>query len=215
MNKRKFTIFINNNLKVGMLLIILGCASAPRNYDKIAFQNAIIDKGAVIVGQKKWQRCSAGMEAQKCSGEAIPMNLISANEYCKSLKLDGGGWKLPENNELIELVKCESGFLPKESGCGDPKIQPEKEPTAKIDQILFPNSKKDKYWTRSIGKEMDPESTYDNITFLYFFIFLDFKEGKREVSKLQHNSKESLLQMVQYENPSFLEQAYVRCVKNL
>jgi hypothetical protein len=30
----------------------------------MAFQNTIGDKGVVLVGQKKWQKCTAGMKPQ-------------------------------------------------------------------------------------------------------------------------------------------------------
>jgi len=31
---------------------------------------------------------------------------LGAINYCKNLKLDGGGWKLPNRNEIYYYVRC-------------------------------------------------------------------------------------------------------------
>jgi len=53
---------------------------------------------------------------------------LGAINYCKNLKLDGGGWKLPNRNELLSIVDYK-------------KYDPS------IDKYVFKKTVSDDYWT--------------------------------------------------------------------
>ena len=53
-----------------------------------------------------WQRCSAGQNNDAtCSGTAQTYSWDQANSYCNTLSLGGRAWRLPNVNELMNLVE--------------------------------------------------------------------------------------------------------------
>jgi hypothetical protein len=222
MNLGKLTMSLHRNLKKSLVLLVLGCVTVPEYYDRTAFQNAISDKGVVLLGQKKWQKCTAGLEPQKCSGEATPMNRNSAIQFCRNLESDGGGWRLPDLIELRNLVKCESGRLPDNykkflwlnvytynAGCKDSESNNKLSLNlnAKIDNLVFPVTKRERYWTdhissRHIGGEASTQKEY-------FFMYINFKDGTLEESESKGRSDRHI-----YEG-DFPDKGYVRCIKDL
>lgn len=81
----------------------------------------------------EWMRCSVGQrwdsEQKTCWGDAIRLNHEEIAEAVEQANAQlGGGWRLPTRAELESLV-C--------AACDPPKI----------DQVMFPNTMAEPYWT--------------------------------------------------------------------
>jgi hypothetical protein len=72
------------------------------------------------------------------------MKLDDARSHCKSLKLDGGGWRLPSKDELLSIVVKGS------------------HPT--IDGAAFPNTPSSDFWTSTSDKTGSFQVTVDFFT---------------------------------------------------
>lgn len=207
-----------------IIITATGCKSVPTEYNSVAFNNAIDSNGVVTVGELKWQKCSAGQDPIKCTGEALGLGRRAAYKYCESLKLDNGDWRLPDIFELRELTKCESGKLPRNldkilwrtqyilgAGCKDEnKLQltlPRGMNQPKIDTKLFPNTVSGIYWsgTNSVNRR---EENYQQIE-TYYYTSVDFETGKIQIIEGGTNIRRRY-------NPDDGEdfKAQVRCVKD-
>jgi hypothetical protein len=187
----KIKIISKRLLFIQFIIIEIGCKSIPTDYNTIGFNKAVDSNGIVTVGELKWQKCSAGQDPIKCTGEALSLNRESAHKYCRNLKLDNGGWNLPSIFELRELTKCDSGKLPSNidkifltnkytlgAGCNDENKLRLKlsmgTKNAKIDSTLFPNTISGNYWSGT--NEQIKSEDYQQITNIYTSI--DFENGE-------------------------------------
>ena len=90
------------------------------------------------------------------------MNWRNAAEACKSLKLGGKRWRLPELPELMSLIQCKDGKMPAfRENCGNENFN---EPA--INPVKFPNTQSFFYWT-STARKGDA----------YYRMFVDFTNG--------------------------------------
>ncbi len=79
----------------------------------------------------EWMRCSHGQnyDNEKCFGNVVRLNQKQVEVVLKKLNLEGNGfWRLPSKKEL-EMILCNE--------CDPPKIN----------EIIFPSTAKEPYWT--------------------------------------------------------------------
>lgn len=96
-----------------------------------------------------WMRCTAGHAWQRgCTGEAMQMEWMTAENYCSQQRLAGHKWRLPRYHELLSIVDIAR-----------------RNPA--IDTQNFPNTLPGRYWTADTDRDDNTSAWY--VDFEYGF----------------------------------------------
>ena len=118
--------------------------------------------GTVKLGNYLWQKCNYGEDVDDCSGEPKKLEWKDAIEVCRSLKLAGKKWRLPEIEELQSIIVCKNSKKPAyRDSCGKGNFD-----KPAIDKGRFPTTQSFFYWSNTEKK---------NDTF--YSLFVDFETG--------------------------------------
>lgn len=112
------------------------------------YTSETIDGGAVVTDNKTglmWKQCSQGLTASDCeSGAASEETWDQALEIAELESYAGfDDWRLPNKKELRTLVAL---------NCINPSIN----------EVIFPNTKSNTYWSSSIGANNIYDTWYIN-----------------------------------------------------